>query len=370
MRRIAILLSSMLVLLVFCLPVSGYAAVDPVNVSAAKVWMDIRVPGPCTAELYIQSVSTETVEVNVSSWWNYIQPEPDSRWIDPSWLSRISPESQELKPGEKMLVNIEVTVPSSAPDVKYQAWVRIAVGDWEKPITLNIRKGAAIPDYKYAISPAFKALLAYGPGAKMTVEAADLDAIVVTSQCSADTVFMVEPEAGCLPFTVSEEQVSSKDEKGNYTSAMFGGKPEWLGSKWQGLSVEEIALWFTTTATEEHPLRIGPYTTGRIGWSLTVPDKTEDGNYWFWVRLQPAEPNPAFMGTEYLIKFFVTVKRQPQEGAAVWPWIMGAIGICLGAGGIVWSASWLKAKYQTVSSQSRLQAVRRGNRLTRRNALR
>lgn len=336
------------------IPVFSQAASDPVNVSTAKIWMDIRDNGPCTAELYIQSVSTETIEVSVSSWWNYIQPEADAQWIDPAWLTRISPETQTLKPNEKMLVNVEVTLPDSAAEVKYQAWVRVAVGEWEKPITINIRKGAAIPEYKYGISPGYFALLATGPGAKQTVDAGDIQAIVVTSQCSADTVFMMSPESECEDFVVSFDQVEGKDEKGNYKSAMFGGKQEFLGTQWTGLSEEEIGNWFEATATAESPLRVLPYSVGRIGWILSVPNSAEDGNYWFWVRLSPAEPNPAMIGTEYLVKFFVTVERAPKAGISSMFWymitgtgalaILGMIVLSFGKGSKVKRAKLIRAE--------------------------
>jgi hypothetical protein len=316
------------------------AASDPVNVSSANVWMDVRYSSPCTTELYVQSTSIEPVEVSVSSWWNYILPEEESKWINPAWLTRISPDTQMLKPGEKMLVNIEVTLPDSAPEVKYQTWIKVAVGSWEKPITINVRKGAAIPTYKYGVSPGYFALLATGPGAKQTVNTSDTQAIVVSSQCSADTIFMMSPESGCEDFTVSSDQVNGKDNKGNYTSKMFGGKQQYLGTKWKGLSEDEIAKWFQSTATEETPLRILPYSNGRIGWTLSVPDNTVDGNYWFWVRLEPAEPNPAMIGTEYLVKFFVTVERNKEPSTApstMWYFIIGG-GVASVIGMILLSA--------------------------------
>lgn len=342
----AILLAS------FVLSVNG--AGDEFSVSSSKFYVDIVSGGGSRAfELYVTNKGSSVKTITVSVWDKYAYPEEGSQWADPTWISDINPSFIELQPGQSLLSNVVVTIPEELADGKYVTWLKVRddPNTLDKPITIIIRKGSAVPVYKYGISPSSYRLLVTGKPATALVDDPNdksIPPLTVLSESGTETTYVAVAESTGRDITISKDSgiPHTEDEVGKtFKSLSNAQSSSWFKAYALVGSWNSDEIWVGEKAKGTmmtSPLRVSPYGTGYIGWEITVPDDIPDGRYCMAVRLRPAEKleGASYVGIEYLSYLLITVDRSGSSGLSFSMWYpVGALGVVVLAGlaYFVWS---------------------------------
>jgi hypothetical protein len=290
-------------------PVS--AADDPFQVSNTIFYVDVTTSGSGSSllEMYVTNVSDTSRTINVSLWNHYITPDSDTQWADPSWVTSINPASVELAPNEKAVFNIALSIPAGINDGKYITWLKVSdIVKLDKPITIMIRKGSAVPTYDYSITPSSYRLVVTGKTASVTVDD--------PSDTSAPPLMVKSKSSGITMFKAALEEY--KDVTISEDSSVSHSSSD-IGKTFKALTNEEISGWFIPYAEVDgqgnprdimaNPLKLKPYASGYINWSLEIPDSVKDGNYCVAIRVAPAENVTSNVKIEYLSILLITVDR-------------------------------------------------------------
>jgi hypothetical protein len=328
-----ILLAILVVALSLVVPLSAGAVSDPVSVNSSLLYMDFPVGGTAVLSVTITNTSGSDLPINISNWYDYTSPSEGYEWIDPSWVTAIAPVSQLLIAGGQMVANVQYTVPDSAADIRYQTWIRVDAGGWQKPVVVIIRKGSAIPTYDYSVGPSYYKLLVSGFPASIVVddeENKEAPPVSVTSRCSATTFFYATAEDPQQEIAISADSPIAHTE-------------DEIGTVYKPVTNKTAEEWFSTAYVLDNPLRVGPYATGYVTWSLSIPDSVKNGYYALATRILPAESSGG-MTTNYLIWMLVKVQRE-QAQPLHFQYTYIVLGSCLGllavAGGLIY---WLKLR--------------------------
>ena len=335
LKRITILLTLLLaVSLVLSLSVQPATAIeDPLNVNTNLFWVDVpKDGGQEYLQLYVQNRTAEPIETAVTLWDRYTYPstEPgqETYWIDPAWISSINPASIVLAPGESIIFNVLVSIPPETPELSYITWLKVSDGKgWEKPITLSIRVGDAVPIYSFAISTgSYYHMVVTGYGAYAIIDKTTIQygPIGIRSKCRTATKFQAIIEQPKSDDFITQERIN--DPK----SSIFYRRQDELNNNYIALSKYEASSMLTLGATFENPLVVQPFQTAYIPWTLTIPDDLPNGCYLIHVRIKPAEPTGSTINIEYLSQFYIKVDRSKSTNLSWFiPLAIGGTGIAL-----------------------------------------
>lgn len=259
---------------------------DPFTINYSLWYLDYPRGGSQSITLIITNVSGVTEDIVVSSWWNFYEyTDPSYSWIDPSWCTRINPSTQTLLPGESMISNVEYTVPDNVPDAKWITWIKVSEGTLDKPVTVALRKGTAIPKYDYSIEPGDYRLGVTGYDASVIVnDPTDNTAPPIRIKNKTNTTGLFLAEVVDCP-----QQEGSPDgiTKISSDTGLQHTEDE-VGLELTNLTAEEVRDWISFSATEDKPLEVAGRQTSLINWELHIPDSLRDGDYLMLVRVRPA----------------------------------------------------------------------------------
>jgi hypothetical protein len=379
MRKIAILL----VLLACLIPFSVRAENDPFNVNASLFYADFPSSGGTGyVDIYVQNTQPFDQTITVSPWIEYTYPDEEATggWIQPEWMPSVTPSELTLAPNQSALFSVAFSIPATAPELVYKTWVKVSNGEVNKPITVWVRKGEAVPSYSFSLLAGSGAYICkvsgYGASAIVDEAGGVVHPIGIRSKCKVATKFQAILQYPAWMDKATKEEVNddaiTQERVDDPDSAIFYGKQEEVGNVYKALPID--AGWITL-GTERNrcdatdPLIIKGYETGYIPWSLTIPDSAKDGCYWAWVHVLPAEPVTQFgtgVGIDYISKIYIEIDR---SNAPLWKsyiWIIGMLGVCV-VGGIGW---WGIGKIRKRGSPQYRPAYRPDNRLRRRSATR
>ena len=308
------------------LPITSFAEEnDPFNVNTSVFWADFPSSGGTTyIDIYVQNVSSEAENISVSLWDKYTYPDGGSEWIDPSWITSITPNSLILQPGQNALFSVGITLDGNVnEDCSYITWIKVTDGvRLEKPITVWIRKGKAVPAYDFSLTVGSHYFLTVngGPNAHMMVDDPNdkkNTPIGIRSKSTTNTRFWAAVESPSYDDKVTQDRVNDP------TSSLFYGKFNEVGNNYIALSEEEANEWLKIGTsdnwiTKDNPLQLKPYAVGYLPWSLTIPDDTPNGHYWLWIHVMPAEAPGQSISIDYISKMYITVDRTSLSGKGFW----------------------------------------------------
>lgn len=292
-----------LVLVGLLLPIGSVQAIsDPIGVSSTIFYIDTKEGGEALIKLGVDNVTTEPIEVKVSLWNKFTYPDTGTQWIDSSWCSSISPDTQILPVGGGMISNIQFSIPADAPEVKYITWIKVAVGGFEKPITVIIRKGAAIQKIDFSVGPAYYRMLADRYPAHIDVDGlGGTNPIGVRNKSSVPLSVYAIAEKANEDITITESSSIEHTE-------------EEVGTVYESISAETAQDWFSTDYTLDSPLSVDGFNRADLTWSLDIPDSVANGHYVLGVRIAPAEGGSGLIVTNYLVLVLVDVQREHGGG--------------------------------------------------------
>lgn len=374
MRRLVVLLA----LLVCLIPVTVQAENDPFNVNSSLFWADFPSSdgGIGYVDIYVQNTQRVSQTITVSPWIQYTYPDAEATggWIKPEWIPSITPNELLLSPSQSALFSVCFQLPADAPEKVFKTWIKVSNGEVNKPITVWVRKGAAVPTYSFGLTAGSGAYLCKvkGYGAEAVIDNPlneTVGPIGIRSKCSATTKFQAvieEPaEVDEVTGEVRHNDAITQARVDDSRSAIFYGKQEEVGNVYQGLDVDTASEWLKigddrTPCTLANPLIVEPYATAYIPWSLTIPDDVPNGCYWVWVHIKAAGPTnvgATGIGIDYMSKIYIEINRS--HGPS---WSLGLIIIGIGGGLLVllfisrrvqdiWSQR--KAKHATLNGHSR-----------------
>ena len=314
---------------------------DPFNVNTAVFWADFPSSGgTCYIDLYVQNVSNETEDISVSLWDKYTYPDGGSKWINPDWITSITPNSLILQPGQNALFSVGITLDSSVnEDYSYITWIKVTDGvRLEKPITVWIRKGKAVPAYDFSLTVGSYYFLTVsgGPNAHLAVDDPtdkENSPIGIRSKTATNTKFWAAVESPSYDDKITQDRVN--DPK----SSLFYGKQSEVGNNYVALSEEAANKWLKIGTsdnwiTKNNPLQLKPYAVGYLPWSLTIPDDTPNGHYWLWIHVMPAEAPGQSISIDYISKMYITIDRSASSSKGFWS-SHSYIAIMLGTIGVL-----------------------------------
>lgn len=356
MKRLTIVLF-VLVCLGSLIPSMLSAESDPIGVNGSVFWADFPSSGGDRyLDLYVQNIRDVPQTITVSPWIDYLYPDAEATggWIDESWISAITPATLTLGAHQTGLYSVTFSIPPGTGELVYKTWLKISTGSFEKPITVWVRVGAAVPDYDWSLLTGGAYILKVtGYGAEATVDD-PLDKkhppIGVRSKCQTITKFFAQIEKPAISDPVTHETLYqdaiTQARVNDPGSAIFYGKQEEVGNVYQAMDVEIASTWLTLgtpdlSCTLVDPLVLPPYGTGYIPWTLDIPDDVPNGCYWIWVHVKPAEPTGSFVGEDYISQFYIEVNRGQGRPA----WFFVGIGI-LGSGIAIIVVLWIVRRAQ------------------------
>lgn len=328
MRKIALLL-----ILVACLiPLNVHGENDPFNVNASLFYADFPSSGGTGyVDIYVQNTQTTSQTITVSPWIQYTFPDAEATggWIQPEWIPSITPNELLLSPSQSALFSVRFTIPPNAPEKVFKTWIKVSNGTVDKPITIWVRKGEAVPSYDFSLTSGSGAYICkvtgYGASAVVDGPIGEVHPIGIRSKCAVPTKFqaflMYPAWIDKDTQKVVNDDVITQERVNDNTSSIFYGKQEEVGNVYKALAVD--AGWITlgterNACTQADPLIVEAYSTGFIPWSLTIPDSVKDGGYWAWVKITPAEPmSPTGTGVsiDYISKIYIQVDRDQNKGS-------------------------------------------------------
>lgn len=363
----ALLLVSIMVLCAVVQPATTSAAGDPFNVSGSLFYADIPTEGGLSyVNVYVQNMQTYPQVITVEPWINYLYPDTEATggWINPDWVQSIQPAAADLQPGQSIMFSVCYSVPADAPELVYKTWLKVSNGatvdksspswiDLEKPVTVWVRKGAAVPRYAFALASGgayHLSLTGYAATASVD-DPTDkkVPPIGIRSKCATPMKIQAILEQPGSDDEITQERIDDP------ASTLFYGKQEQLGNVYKAVDVETASRW-VTIGTADNPCTLGsplivpPYKTVYVPWRIDVPDDVPDGCYRIWVHVTPAEPTGQFAVVDYISQLYIQVDREHSQ--ATWWWFGGIIAI--GFGLAVLSGLFLVRLVQELRERHRL----------------
>ncbi len=321
----------MMFLAIWAFPIIPVSAIeDPIGVNSSLFHVDTEQGGELVVNIAIENKLGSQIEVTVSSWYNYTYPDEGESWIEPSWVTNIIPSTQILPIGGQMITNVQFTIPADANETQYKTWIKIAVGGWEKPITVVIRKGRAIQVIDFSVSPSYYRMSVVGfPAHIDVVDASDNQSppIGVKSKCGMMIGAYATAESPDKSIEITE-------------SSSIKHTPEEVGIIFNPVPTEDAQQWFSTPYNQNSPLSIKGYSTGYITWSLSVPDNVSDGYYAIAVRVQPTQSSGSIV-KNYVIWMLLDVDRTDASNSRPY-WLIPVVVLSCLVIFIITKRWWLK----------------------------
>lgn len=312
-------------------------AADPFLTSQSLYYADFPAGGSIIIEEYIHNVSSKEQTITTSAWcddgnWYAYPPSSDQKWMEESWISNIVPSEIILPSGNKVLVNITLTLPDGVADGVYIGWLKVSDGTVDKPVTLVVRVGTAIPTYAFHITKgSYYRLFVDGMPAFIDVNEGDqFNPIEIKSTSSAKTLY--------------QATVSLFGDRTISSDSAVKHEPSEVGMVFKEVPIEESSQWLTmyvrnstpdgpvvAKCTQDDPIILDPFATGTIFWKLEIPNSVEDGNYVIHVRVSPAvKVQGTNINCDYAIPFLIRIERAPAAAFVwkMWYTAIAAVGIC------------------------------------------
>jgi len=330
MRNITIVILA--TILVVCLfPVGVLADIeDPIGVNTDAFYINTENGGEAVITLSITNKLEKGINIEVSDWHDYTSTGEKETSVNPEWITSISPDSQLVPQNGAMTTNIVFNIPEEAEEVRYKTWLKIKVldypqegGYWEKPITVIIRKGQAIDEVDFSVTPAYYRMSVNEYNAHITVDTSGSNEftsytpIKVRNKCGIDVSAYATAEDKGSPLVISE------------TSAIDHTASE-IGLAYENISTLTAQEWFSTPYTKDNPLVVNPQRTESLEWSINIPDDLENGHYVFGVRIASTNNADNMVNINYVIWMLLDVERGSQQLSTFWWVVIGTIVILTG----------------------------------------
>lgn len=293
--------------------------IDPVGVNSATFYVNTENGGDVLVTLAVENHQSEPIDVEFSDWSKYTYPDSTQTWIEPEWLVSIDPSSITLPVGGQTIANVLYHIPEDAAEIKYITWVKVKVGEWQKPITIIIRKGEAIEEVDFAVSPSyFKVSVKTGA----TKTYSNWQDIMVINKAGSELLAYATAERKDAPLEITAESSIKHTE-------------EEIGDIYQNISTEQAQQWFETNYTEENPFTIPASGKKGLPWGLEIPNSVKNGKYVFGIRIASANHTNSMLNINYKVWVLLDINRTESSGLsiAVWMWILA--GISAGIIGVI-----------------------------------
>lgn len=336
MKRIVLILGLIGILFGMFGLAGEVSADDPFLTSQSLYFADFPKGGSVILEEYLNNVTPKPQTITIMPWYEngqwYANAFDEDKWMDVSWISNITPTEVQLPGGNKALINITLTLPDGVPDGKYVGWLKISDGVYNKPVSLVIRVGSAIPTYEFKINRgSYYRLFVDGMPAYIDVNTGeDFTPIEIKSTSSAQTVYQARVfEMGDRTISADSAVVHSPDEVGQ----VFTEIPIEDSSQWLTLSCKNGGVGAACTVSD--PIILEPFGSANIYWKLELPDTLKDGHYVINIRISPAAGVEGTNITcDYAIPFLIDVHRAPHLFKwQIWMTALAAAVVCsLGVG--------------------------------------
>lgn len=292
-----------------------FADEDSVGTNASTFYLNTENGGELLINLVIENRLNRPIDVDIANWHNYAHPDETQTWIEPEWLKSITPESITLPIGGQTIANIVYDIPEEAPEVKYITWIKIDTQDWEKPITVIIRKGEAAKDIEFAVSPSyFKVSVKTGATKTYT----NWQDITVINKCGSEL----------LAYPIAEGKVEPLEIT---ASSSIKHTSEEVGTVYQNIPTKQAQEWFDTNHTKDNPLAVGANSRKGLPWGLEIPNDIKNGHYVFGIRIASANEKANSININYVVWVLLDIDRTKSNSSLPsWLWIFLGLG-----GGIV-----------------------------------
>jgi len=289
---------------------------DPIGTSQNIFYIDTKTGGESVITLTIDNLLDQSVPIEVVNWYDYTNMGEGETSINPEWVTDIDPDYQTVPNDGAMTSNITINIPDDAEEVKYKSWIKVKVYDypdiggyWEKPITVIIRKGKAIQEVEFGVTPSYYRMLANTSSAYISVDSTDDIPLTINNKSGIGVNYCATAEARSSDIIVdANSSIKVSDTDINTYATIDKNTGDWTIA-YKAIKDDEAKSWFSTAYTWDNPLYVEARTKGNLVWSLKIPDSLDNGHYVFGVRVAPLESSGNNVVTNYVVWILLDVDR-------------------------------------------------------------